>query len=1266
MGLHEWKWNRWTAIGTVMLLLAVLALAFPLTAQGQSSTPEKREFRFERISLEQGLANESVHEIIQDSQGFMWFGTEDGLNRYDGFNFIVMRHDSADPNSLSSNDFGKIVLDPSGIMWLGTWGGGLNRYDPKTGTIKRYIHDAGNPHSLSNDRVEFLYKDSFGRLWVGTDGGGVNRLDRTTGNFIRYRHHPDYPASLSSDKAKAICEDNNGNIWIGTDHGLNRWDPETGDFTHYFNEPGNHLSLSRNRIRAMVRGGNGTLWIGTRGGGLNRFDPKTGTSQRYTHDPVNPGSISDNSIASLYRDSMGNLWIGTYYGGLNLFDPGTGTFTYYRNDPRNSDSLSHNRVDVIYEDRSHNLWLGTRGGGVNRIDLKPEKFQNYSFTPHESGGLPHPTILALIPGTDERYVWLGTDGEGVFLFHPEQNRNVFHIPNGPGGLSSGRIRSLLMDTNGELWVGTYSGGLDRVTFSGKNNFRVRRFKHDPNDKYSIAGNRIHDILEDSDGRIWVATSSGLSVLQFSKNLEKPRIRIKNYVAGAEHAIMEGIGGNYTAVLYQDNNGFLWIGTESGLNRLDVTSRTFTYFRHDPVCPTSLSNDDIQVIHEVPGGPGNVLWIGTEKGLNRLDTVTLDARRFFEKDGLAANKITGILSDENGNLWIATTRGLSKLDPESGAIKNYDVFDGLPGNNFHRNTSFKRQDGLMLFCSTGGITAFYPERVKDNPYHPPLAITAVKIFNRATLLTAAGYENTPLELSYKENFLSFEFVALDYSNRAKNRFAYRLEGIDPDWVDSGSRRFATYSNLAPGGYEFRVTGSNNDGVWNKEGAGFKFVIMPPFWKTWWFRLLLFLFTGGLLYGGVRFRFKQIEKRNKELKETNARLEEQVRLRKQAEEQLIHLQKLETIGTLAGGIAHDFNNILGPILGYTEMTLDELSAAGVDPAVKGWLENVVNASHRAKELVQQILLFARRGEHEFKPLLVQVIIKEAIKLIRASFSPTIEIRQEIDDKCKPVLADASQIHQVFMNLCTNAKHAMQENGGLLTVTLQNMEVDEELARLHPSLLSVNYVRLTVRDSGHGMDHITRERLFEPFYTTKNPGEGTGMGLAVVHGIVVAHGGEITVFSEPGKGSEFNVYLPIGLDELPDQDDIPEKTVVSKGNEHILLVDDEESMTLMAKSILKNMGYRVTIATNSSYALAVFNEDPHSFDLLLTDHTMPGKSGIQLTREIKQLRPDLPVILMSGFAESIDRDEVMEAGIAFFIPKPFRPRVLGARIRKVLDAS
>jgi len=471
---------------------------------------------------------------------------------------------------------------------------------------------------------------------------------------------------------------------------------------------------------------------------------------------------------------------------------------------------------------------------------------------------------------------------------------------------------------------------------------------------------------------------------------------------------------------------------------------------------------------------------------------------------------------------------------------------------------------------------------------------------------------------------------------------------------------------PGSYEFQVTGTNSDGIRNPEGARFLFFITPPFWATWWFRILASLFAAALLYGTIRFRFNHIKKTNKELQEANARLEEQVRLRKQAEQQLIHLQKLETIGTLAGGIAHDFNNILGPILGYTEMSLEELEDADVDPAVKGWLESVVDASHRAKDLVQQILLFARHGKHEFKLLRVQGIIKEALKLIRASFPATIEICQYIDGDCKPVLADSSQIHQVFMNLCTNARHAMRENGGVLTVTLQNMESDSELARLHPSLLAINYVRLTVRDTGHGMDHITRERLFEPFYTTKNPGEGTGMGLAVVHGIVVAHGGEITVVSEPGKGSEFNVYLPVSADEMPEQEELPDNSTVPRGHEHILLVDDEESMSLMAQSLLKNMGYRVTIATSSRSAMELFKETPQGFDLLLTDQTMPGKSGIQLAREIKKLRPQLPVILMSGFAESINTDEIEDAGIRLFIAKPFSSRVLGAKIREVLDAS
>ncbi|MCP5106514.1 MAG: hypothetical protein GY950_24230, partial [bacterium] len=1182
---------------------SVLAMLWLITG-GALSVPLKAQ-KFERLSVEQGLSHDSVYAIGQDAQGFMWFGTEDGLDKYDGYNITSFHHDPSNPNSLSSNDASEIYIEPSGIIWFATWGGGLNRYDPKTHTFKRFRHDPANPDSLSQDRIETICPGQNGVLWIGTETGGLNKFDKTTERFTRYRHQPGEPTGLSGDSIKALFEDVEGHLWIGTNHGLNRLDTETGNFFHYTHQPGNTSGLSSNRVRAIQPDSNGNLWIGTRGGGLNRFNPETGTFKIYKNDPDNPHSISDDSIASLFEDSAGIIWIGTYNGGLNRFDPAAETFRQLKYNPRDPHSLSHNRVEVIFQDRSEVLWLGTRGGGINKMDIKPAKFKNYTYDPDKSNSLPHPSVLALAEEPGENAVWIGTDGGGLSWFDlsKKQFKHFKHEPRSRDSLCNNRVWSLLADKRGNLWVGTYFSGLNKMVPAG-GGYHFFHYKHNPDDPASISSNRIDILMEDNDGDIWVGTDRGLDILirpRHLRQLEKT-VTFKRFSPNPGKPTPPG--SDHVTSIIQDHTGLIWYGTHTQLVGLDKKSGRFTTFTHEPGNPRSLSNNSILAIYETSenfaAGSSSVLWIGTEQGLNKFDRRTRTFTHYNEHTGLPANRVSGILADDRGNLWISTSRGLAKFNPAAGTSRNYDISDGLQSRGFNRNACLRRKNGEMILGSIGGLTVFTPERVLDNPYVPPVVLTSFKKFNRATAFAEPASEIKEIRLTHKENFISFEFAALDYTNPSKNQYAYKMDGIDRDWIPSGSRHFAGYPGLSPGRYQFHARGSNNDGVWNKKGISVKIIIIPPFWKTWWFRGLVLLALGMLLFIGFRIRVRRVHERNKELEKANALLAEQVKKREQAEgesailkERLRHVQKLETIGTLAGGIAHDFNNILGPILGYTEMALEETPA---DNVVHGWLEGVARATQRARDLVRQILVFARRDRQEFTSLHIQMVIKEALKLVRASLPATIEIRQDIADDCEPVLADLTQIHQVCMNLCANSRHALLEKGGTLTVQLKMENVDTEFARLHPNLKPGKYVIFKVNDTGYGMTPETLVRLFEPFYTTKKPGEGTGMGLSVVHGIVMAHGGEIAVSSIIGQGTVFTVYFPVAEEE-PEK--VPEKNGKTPvGSEYVLVVDDEESMTIMVQAMLEKLGYKVTALNSSIEALKMFKDNPDRFDLVLTD--------------------------------------------------------------------
>jgi len=823
--------------------------------------PQNSEYKFDHLSIEHGLSHGSVYSIIQDDQGYMWFGTEDGLCKYDGYNFTIYRHEPGHPNSLSVSSFGKILQDKNGVMWLGTWGGGLNRFNPGSNTFTHFRHNPKNPNSISQDRIEFIIEDRTGLLWIGTEKNGLNKFDPTEQIFVRYRHEPSNSYSIRSNKINTIFEDSAGNIWIGTEEGLSKLtieNRESGKFIHYLHNPKDKNSLSSNRIRAISQDHDGLLWIGTRNGGLNRFNPETGDFKRYKHDTKNLNSISGNSITRIILDSFGSLWIGTYKNGLNKFDLKTQTFNHFKYNPNNKNSISHNRPEAIYEDRTGIMWIGTRGRGINKLDLKPNKFRNYTHNPLNPNSLSHPTVRTIFQ--KDNYIWIGTDGGGLTRFDRRKN-TYYHFTNDPQDLNSiggDRIWSVLIDKSGILWAGTYYGGLNKYLIKGKKH-QFYKYQHDPQNPKSISNNKIHIIFQDHDGDIFVGTEDGLN--QIISNPFLNQILFKHYKYNPNDTL--SISHNYVSCIYQDNSGIIWIGTRDGLNYFNKETGQFLRIKHNPENSNSISNNNIQTIYESLSTPG-IIWIGTEDGgLNKLVQIesTKSNKKHFqfinytEIDGLPGNVIDGILEDDQGYIWLSTSRGLSKFNPKTETFRNYDISDGLESHSFIRNSCFKNKKGEMFFGSIAGMVSFFPDKVKDNTNIPPVVLTSFKIYNKEKKL-----DINQIDLSYLENYITLEFSALDYTNQLKNNYAYKLIGVDPDWIYCGSRRFANYANLSPGAYEFHVKGCNNDGIWNQEGVSIKIVIAPPYWQTWWFYTFSVLGIFIILISFYKYRTFRITKQN----------------------------------------------------------------------------------------------------------------------------------------------------------------------------------------------------------------------------------------------------------------------------------------------------------------------------------------------------------------------------------------------------------------------
>jgi len=812
-------------------------------AQDETST-----IRFDRLSAQDGLSQNGVLTIWQDRLGFMWFGTEDGLNKYDGYDFTVYAHNPDDESTISDNLASAIYEDGDGVLWVGTKSG-LDRFNRTTETFSHYQNDPDDVHSLGGKWVTAIHEDGEGAFWVGTNEGGLDRFDRAAGIFTHYGHDPDDPTTLADDAVGVITEDRDGTLWVGTDQGLNRFDRTTGTFVRYQHTLGDPHSPGGNEISAVVEDSRGLLWIGTEDGGLNRFDRDSEIFLRYEHDPDDPSSLSHNRVRRVFEDSAGRLWIGTQ-NGLDLYNAERDRFFHYRHNPSDPYSLSSNPVWSIYEDRTGVLWFGTYGGGLNKYNRTTDQFTLYQHNPDLPNSLSENMVWSITQDRDGA-VWIGTFNGGLNRLDRESGTfTVYrHDAEDPDSLGSDDVRALLENSKGVLWVGTNGGGLNRFDHRRET---FTHYRHDPDDPNSLSEDRVTTLLEDRSGKLWIGTrTQGLNRFNPSTGT------FDRYTHDPDDPF--SLSDDRVWALTEDTEGGLWVGTLGGISVLDVRSGRFTRYINDPDDPQSLGTDAIFAFYQDLAG---AMWIGTwGGGLDRFDPTTQTFSHYTEKSGLPDNVIYGIEVDSVGCLWMSTNKGLVKFDPRRETFWTYDIRDGLQDNEFNWGAHFTGARGEMFFGGVQGLSAFFPEQVTGNPHVPPVVVTSFSKFNQTVRTDLTPGEH--IQLSYRDDFISFEFAALDYTAPDRNRYLYMLEGQDADWVQAGSRRHVDYTNLKGGDYVFRVKGSNNDGVWNEEGATVYITVVPPVWEAWWFRGSVLLLLVGVAIGGYRLRVRSIEERSREL-------------------------------------------------------------------------------------------------------------------------------------------------------------------------------------------------------------------------------------------------------------------------------------------------------------------------------------------------------------------------------------------------------------------
>lgn len=1044
--------------------------------------PQNDVIKFEQITTEAGLASNTVYDIIQDRYGFMWFGTNDGLCRYDGHNIKVYRYDPQDSNSISSSWASRLYEDRSGNIWIGTVRGGVNKFDPITEKFVSYQHEEDNPHSISDDTAFGICQDISATIWIGT-WKGLDKLvvdiEADSNNqqvkVIHYQNDPDNPNSLSDPRIWHIYIDQSNVIWIATqDGGLNKFEIATEQFTHYKHDPQNPHSISNNCVRYSYEdpaGDGNILWIGTKGG-LNKFNKTTEIFTRFQYNPDDSTSLSDNVVIPIRRAKNGTLWIGTAKG-LNKFIPPTKpdssqpSFSHYHHDKANLSSLSNNFVYSIFEDRSGVLWLGTIGGGVNKIASEQKKFQVNT----RLGG-----VTTLFEDSDG-IIWSGTTN-GLTRYDPSENDVLRYqnIPENENSLLYNNVHFIREDPyypEKTLWIACYGGGLDRmVEKDNGRSLQFTHFKHDPVDSLSINSECVDMLYFDNRGRMWIGTCEGLNL--FNRSTET-----FTYFEHDPNNLYT-LSSKWVTSICQTaaDSNVLWVGTENGFNKFLIEEKFFIRYRHDPANQNSLAHDYTQAVHSDSYHQGKVIWIGTfGGGLDKFDIDTEKFTHFTEEDGLINNTIASIVEDDNFHLWISTKKGVSKFDLCSETFKNYSNEDGIYLSGFNPKAYFKNKRGEIYLGGNQGFVLFHPDSIKDNSHIPPAVVTDIKIFDKSIKLRQAVHATKKIKLNYRQNFFSFDFASLDYTNPKKNQYAYKLQGLDRDWVYAGNRTVAYYTDVKPGTYTFRVKGSNNDGIWNEEGASIKIIVTPPFWRTWWFYSLVGLVLVGMLGWGYHFRLSLL------IKERNA-------------QQAFSRKLIEEIERGRKRIANELHDSLGQNLLITKNEITEcINTESLSETCASSLKEI---SSLVSESIHEVSEIAYNlHPHQLDRLGLTKAIESIVT--KVTHSTTARFSLEIDN-IDGLAAKENEIHiyRIVQEGLNNViRHAEAKN-----VWIKISRADDA-------------VKILIKDDGKG---------FDPKKYDSEQLSFSGLGLAGIAERVKILNGDWNIETARKKGASLKITIPL----------------------------------------------------------------------------------------------------------------------------------------------
>jgi len=1030
---------------------------------------------FTRIELDEGLSHATVFVIFQDSMGYIWFGTGNGLNRYDGIRFKTYHNDPKNANSLSSDNIAAIVEDEDGSLWVGTWGGGLNNFNPHTNEVKAYRWSEEREDTLSNDFIHSIYQDGE-NLWIGTRNG-LNLFNKKTKVVKRYLHKENEQSPIPSGRISVIRSGGHSSLWLGTDAGLVRFFPETESFERA--AAWGSLDLGHARIIDVLKDKKNRLWVVT-SRRLLLWDPATeGYSEIY------PAKLAESSdyATRVYQDYNGVIWWGSIYNGLWMYKDGE--TRSFRHNPNDTLSINNDHVRALYADNSGNLWAATQSAGLNRLNLNPPNFDHHFHVAGE--GFPNSAIHQIISESPD-VIWMATSRMGMTRWDRKNNvfKSYMHSPEDRKSLSDNGVNCLAIDRDGVLWAGTF-GGLNRLEKDGS----FTHFRPDPENHNSLVHDDVFSLMVDRNNLLWIGSKDGLS-----------RFDGQNFINDVRTKQKGSIGQGQIECIFEDSKGTVWLGlNDGGLNRhMPSTDQFKIYSPSHHIKDGSISDDKIICITETVEG----LWIGTfGRGLNLMDPNTESFTQFLQQDGLPNNVITAIVPDGKGSLWISTFKGLSHMIISEQKFINYDFLDGLQSNQFSKNSALRMDSGEILFGGVKGLNSFFPERIAVGSFQPHVVITGLKI--RGKPIPHQLMNGSVEILEPDENFIEFEFASLDYTRPQKNHFRYKLDNIDPHWIDS-KRPFVFYTGLSSGKYSFRVKGTNHDGIWSPEETVVTLTIKTPLYKTGWAYAFYITFILLSLVGFFLFQKRQ------------ERLRSEVQILTESQKMAVEANRAKS--AFLAHMSHELRTPLNVIIGYAEMLEEDLpdlmdqSSNALAPISD--LKKIRSAAQYQVTLINNLLELTKIESGGIELYIESFALREMIEQITDNMQSQLGknknklILDLPEDGDIPMVADFSKVNGVLYNIIGNATK-YTENG---TITVQVRQFEKN---------SVGHTIFKIEDTGCGISEEQQTRIFQKFAMAGTQAEGSGLGLFLTKNFVEAMSGEIQIESVLGKGSVVTVLLP-----------------------------------------------------------------------------------------------------------------------------------------------